>query len=44
MTKEEDPKWVVLAENLFQEMKEKVSISEISYHVMMNIYSKSIDR
>lgn len=44
MTKERDPSWVRHAEEMFQEMKEKVSISQISYHVMMNIYCKSSDR
>jgi len=43
MTKETNPKWVVIAEDMFQEMKEKVSISDITYHVMMNIYCKSSD-
>jgi len=31
------------AEDMFQEMRGKVSISEITYHVMMNIYGKSND-
>jgi len=44
MTKEGDPKWVKLAEDIFQEMKdEKVPISQISHHVLMNIYGKSKD-
>ncbi|KAL7537018.1 hypothetical protein ACHAXR_007541, partial [Thalassiosira sp. AJA248-18] len=44
MTKESDPKWVARAEDMFQEMKQKVSTSQITYHVMMNIYGKSSDR
>ena len=42
LTKEGDPKWVSLAEDIFQEMKDKqVPISQITYHVLMNIYGKS---
>lgn len=44
MTKESDPKWVKRAEEMFEEMKEKVSVSQITYHVMMNIYGKSKDK
>ena len=44
MTKESDPKWVARAERLFQEMKDKkVPVNEITYHVLMNIFSKSGD-
>ena len=44
MTKEGDPKWVRCAEDMFQEMKDKnIPISQITYHVLMNIYSKSKD-
>ena len=42
MTKE--PEWVQCAEDIFQEMKNKnISISDITYHVFMNIYAKSRD-
>ena len=44
MTKENDPKWVKCAEDIFQEMKEKLPVSEITYHVMMNLYGKSTNR
>lgn len=44
MTKEKDPKWVAKAEDMFEEMKGKISTSQITYHVMMNIYAKSADR
>jgi len=44
MTKESDPKWLAVAEDILQEMKEKnIPISQITYHVMMNIYAKSSD-
>jgi pentatricopeptide repeat protein len=49
ISKERDPTWIRRAEDLFHEMKElrdsrKLSISEISYHVMMNVHGKSGDR
>ncbi|KAL9188124.1 hypothetical protein ACHAXT_006502 [Thalassiosira profunda] len=40
MTKESDPKWVHRAEDMFDEMKQTVTISQITYHVLMNIYGK----
>ena len=40
----EGTSWVKCAEDLFQEMKDNnVPISQITYHVLMNIYGKSKD-
>lgn len=45
MTKDSDPKWLVVAEDMLQEMKEnRIPISRITYHVLMNIYGKSGDK
>lgn len=49
MSKEKDPIWVNRAEEIFEQMKKmrdagKLSISEITYHVMMNVYGKSSNK
>ena len=45
MTKESDPKWLVVAEDMLHEMKEKnIPIGQITYHVLMNIYGKISDK
>ncbi len=45
MTKESDPKWLLVAEDTLEEMKEKnIPIGQITYHVLMSIYGKSSDK
>lgn len=45
MTKESDPKWLLVAEDMLKEMKENnIPIGQITYHVLMNIYGKSSDK
>jgi hypothetical protein len=46
ISKQEDPIWVKRAEELFQEMKRlnsmgKLTISDLTYNVMMNVHGKS---